>query len=146
MPYYSDDKIHYTLGFLFDEAKRYVVLVYKLRGYRTERWNGLGGHIEASDPSDRDAMARECHEESGVVVPAESWQAFARIVTPKAQVHVFYAVTDDAWKADTRTDERIGIHLIESLTDTMDDTPALIQLAFLHIKCGAVTLIHIPPK
>ena len=57
----------YVVGFCFDPSLHHVVLVRKNRPeWQKGRLNGVGGHIEESDPDAKYAMDREFGEETGV--------------------------------------------------------------------------------
>ena len=55
-----------------------VLLGLKKAGFGAGKWVGLGGHIEEGEKPEA-AAVREVHEESGLVVPADSLQHLARI-------------------------------------------------------------------
>jgi len=54
---------HFTASALLVDPERAQVLL--VMHPRIKRWLQMGGHIEALDPSFREAAARECREESG---------------------------------------------------------------------------------
>ena len=55
-----------------------VLLGLKKSGFGAGKWVGLGGHVEEGEKPEA-AAVREVHEESGLVVPADSLQHAASI-------------------------------------------------------------------
>lgn len=72
-------------------------------------------------------MQREFWEETGVVIPADKWQAFAALHGPGWYVRVFRVFTDDVFKARTMTDELVMLSPVENIYDL----PLLTNLAYL---------------
>jgi 8-oxo-dGTP diphosphatase len=56
-----------------------VLLGHKKTGFGAGKWVGLGGHIEDGEKPEM-AAVREVHEESGLVVPADSLHHMASIM------------------------------------------------------------------
>lgn len=78
---------HYSCGFMFravtssgpTKERILVALVTKAKPeWQRGKLNGVGGHIELSDPSADFAMAREFEEETGVRTKASDWRFFAK--------------------------------------------------------------------
>lgn len=99
----------YVEGLLFSPCHSIVVLVRKaddckipvLRG----KWVGVGGAIEPGESPGR-AMARECFEETGLLVPISDWTPTVVLDLPEARVRFFSAVSD-RWN-EVRTAESKG--------------------------------------
>jgi 8-oxo-dGTP pyrophosphatase MutT (NUDIX family) len=62
----------WCLGFVFSTDLQHVVLLKKGKSLHVGLWNGLGGAIEPGE-SVRDAMVRECQEESGLDLDSSRW-------------------------------------------------------------------------
>jgi len=104
----------YVVGLLFHgpDDDRSLIMVHKMRGpsFNIDRLNGVGGKVENGE-FPMDAMVREFHEETGVLVPAASWSWFLTLnvsgATPESTV-VFYRSfihAEPSWR--TAEDERI---------------------------------------
>ena len=77
--------VTYVLGFCRDPDTGRVALIRKRRpDWQTGRLNGVGGHMEETDPSAEDAMEREFFEETGVCVPAKKWRLYCELSGPPA--------------------------------------------------------------
>lgn len=65
---------HYCLGFVFDADQSHVLLLKKRSTdrFNANRWNGVGGHIEAGERPE-EAMSRECAEEVGLAISDANW-------------------------------------------------------------------------
>jgi 8-oxo-dGTP pyrophosphatase MutT (NUDIX family) len=106
----------YTLGFAFDNAATQVVLIEKKRPkWQLGKLNGVGGHLEEDDKSLAVGMQREFWEETGVVVPAEKWQAFAALQGKGWHVRCFRVFDDAVLQCLTKTDEPVMLMPVESL-------------------------------
>lgn len=80
---------NYVVGFAFD-AYDAVALIHKQKpAWQKDRWNGVGGKVEDSDPTIQFAMSREFHEETGQGIVAESWRHVGRILEPDCTVQIF---------------------------------------------------------
>lgn len=72
----------YVSGFLFSPCGQHVALIQKLNPkWQRGLLNGIGGKIEPGE-TPHDAMAREFHEEAGLVTRPENWTCFARLHRP----------------------------------------------------------------
>lgn len=69
------DKITYVVGFAFSEERSRVVLIRKTKPkWQAGYLNGVGGKVEPTDSSAHAAMAREFHEETGVLTEPDAWK------------------------------------------------------------------------
>lgn len=97
----------YVAGFLFDPTFRYVAMVLKKRpAWQADKWNAVGGHVEDGEPAGA-AMAREFHEEAGIL--HYRWQHFATIVADGAgaQLNAYFAVGAEDEYIRSNTDEQV---------------------------------------
>lgn len=105
------------MGFLLDEDQpTRVVLIRKNRPeWQKGKLNGVGGKVEATDISPRQAMAREFREETGVLVT--SWDHFADLTWEEGIVHFFraFASRDVLDSVRTTTDETVERHYVWTL-------------------------------
>src|SRR3989304_3140641 len=102
--------VNYVAGFLFNDQKTRVVLITKNRpDYLAGMLNGVGGKVEYGE-SLFEAMTREFHEETGLVV--YDWNIYASIDDPNYTVHFFHKTVCDSVldEAQTMTDEHIGVY------------------------------------
>lgn len=103
----------YVLGFAFDPAFKYVVLIEKLNPkWQRGLHNGVGGHVEDGE-NYQQAMEREFREETGITIPASAWQAYATLNSRDWTVRVFYALSDDVVHCHTTTAEKVAVLPVE---------------------------------
>lgn len=119
---------HYCLGFVFNRDPTSVLMIKKKRSLYTGRWNGVGGEIEHGETPTQ-AMRRECNEESGLDIQAWFHVAELKSFDGSWRVEVLSSVTDHLHKVETKTDEGIGIFLVEGLCDRDDFAPHVLALA-----------------
>ena len=102
----------YVTGFLFSQDASHVVLIEKINPqWQCGFLNGIGGKIEANEPS-VDAMVREFVEETGVITHKADWTCFAKVYRPSCyDVDMYFAHSDCAFNA--RTIEQEQVHVIK---------------------------------
>lgn len=98
-----------TVGFVFDAKLDHVLLVHKQKpAFQVGFLNGMGGKVEVGETAVA-CMARECAEETALIIPEENWLECAVItdttgLNPGAEIYVFAATyqgpTTDAYKND----------------------------------------------
>ncbi len=104
------NKQEYSIGFMFTENMRQVLLILKNHGPKCVigRWNGIGGHIEAETPIQ--CQVREFEEETGVKTAEYNWSLFTRLEGNDFIVHCFWGRnTEIVLNARTMTDEQVAI-------------------------------------
>lgn len=117
--------VRYVVGLVFSEDSERVLLIHKAPDCPVESlrntWNGIGGKQER-DKFPKQAMRRECREESGLHIAR--WQ-LVDVITDNTtyRVHVFMA-TAKLEDARTLTKEEVGVFTVE-LARTMDLAPGL---------------------
>lgn len=133
------DLIGYVVGFAFAFDRGAVVLVRKARpAWQSGLYNGVGGHIDAGETPGA-AMARECREESGLIIG--DWQEFCQLSGPGARVHFFRTFTDRVNGAKTMTDEPVMLASPNSLPPQV--LPCLRWLIPLALNDGIVTPVKV---
>jgi len=135
--------IDYVVGFLFDHARRVVVLLEKQKPlWQKGLLNGVGGKIE-DGKTPYQAMHREFEEETGCVLGAHDeatdWEEFCELrayngaPSLRCTVHFFRAFAPDEvlWGCRTTTLEKVGVYELRRLGDktTMANLPWLIPMA-----------------
>jgi len=140
----------YVVGFLFDSARRQVVLIEKKRpAWQTGKWNGVGGKVEAPELPP-EAMRREFDEETGVDMYG-SWECFATLETKGGVIYFFRGFSDKAFDVASRTDEEVSIWAVDQVTDPffardfLANTPWLVSMA-LSIDADAASYFIIQEK
>ena len=134
-------KTHYTLGFLFSNDFKKVVLIKKKRPtWQAGRLNGVGGHMEEGERPEF-CMYREFHEEIWYnYLSAPTWKEYARLDAEDFVVDCF-ATTGQVDACNARTDEEIVIidtELIHSMRiyDMVENVPWLVSMAIDFLKDG----------
>lgn len=104
----------YVVGFLFDQEKRWVVLVHKEKPvWQKGKWNGVGGKVEKGETFVQ-AMTREFREEAGLTVLG--WEAFAHHYGDDFEIQFFFAFgAAHAARTQPGEVERIGLHPVSDL-------------------------------
>lgn len=110
----SDKLIVYSIGFLFDEKIKRIVLIKKNKPlWQKGLWNGIGGKMEPNE-SPEDCMVREFEEETGVLI--EDWDHFALLYRDNDfELFCFRAFSNKLWKCRSVTAEKLVILDIKHL-------------------------------
>jgi len=109
--------MNYVLGFVFD-IKRcgYVLLIQKDKpDWQKGKWNGIGGKREEGEGV-KDAMSRECQEETGMIILPEDWRWMLQIQGRLYTLNVLtsrFAIN----RAEQRESEELGIFYWCALPD-----------------------------
>ena len=74
------------------------------------------------------AQEREFLEETGVLIPQESWQKFATLNGPDYTVRCFRAFTDSIFDCITRTDEQV---MVRPVSEAIRDLDLITNLGYL---------------
>ena len=77
----------YSLGFIIDKARNFVLLQESAHSWMNKKWNGIGGHIEENE-SPLQAMQREATEEINMV-KGSYWQHRITYLCPGGTVFIF---------------------------------------------------------
>lgn len=78
----------YVAGFLFVGSE--VLLIKKAKpAWQKGRYNGVGGKVEEGE-NIYDAMRREFHEETSIVIPNAAWLHDVLLYGPNWEVHFFH--------------------------------------------------------
>lgn len=99
----------YAVGFAFSADRKFVALIEKQRPkWQAGKLNGIGGHMEEGEAF-AVTQQREFWEETGVVIPANAWRAFASLIGIDWHVRCFVAYTDEIFNVRSMTDEPIRV-------------------------------------
>ena len=121
----------YVVGFLFDQARKRVVLIRKNQpAWQRGKLNGVGGKIESGETPAR-AMRREFQEETGVDIV--DWARFSKLTGSGFELHCFYAIAtaEDFASVKSMTDEPVLIFDVEEVGElrTIPNLQWLIPMA-----------------
>jgi 8-oxo-dGTP diphosphatase/2-hydroxy-dATP diphosphatase len=81
----------YTLVFIFNKLLDEVLLIYKLKGFSINKWNGVGGKIEEGETA-LDGAIREVKEETGADVTNKIKFLCKEIFWTGKELNVFTAI------------------------------------------------------
>lgn len=122
----------YVLGFAFNSAKNYVVLIKKNKPkWQKGCFNGVGGKIEG-DEIPAEAMVREFKEETGLETTMFQWIYLGTMGNSQWICHLFTSHGDGLMKVETTTDEEVSVFPVEEVLNgdyrTISNIPFLIEL------------------
>ena len=137
----------YCLGYAFDEAYRYVVLLQKQWPEELKNnWTGVGGRVEENE-SYLSAMVREFYEETGVESDVNDWKFLADVYCHRGGdsryfpdeaglIGCYYTNKLDIEQARTVTDEPVEVYPVDRVLahdfKMTRLTPLLVGLACNH--------------
>jgi 8-oxo-dGTP pyrophosphatase MutT (NUDIX family) len=101
--------MNYVVALLFTESRREMVLIRKEKSPVPEhvgKLNGPGGKMEPGE-TPKMAVAREVWEETGVDMPADSYEDVCTLSGPDWVVHFLTLTTSWASQARTREKEEV---------------------------------------
>jgi 8-oxo-dGTP diphosphatase len=135
----TNNKQQYVLGFMFNEDKSKVALIFKTKPEnQVGLMNGIGGKIENNE-TPYQAMVREFREETGYDTSSLSWELYSKLDGERFEVFV-YTVVGDLTKLKTTTEEKIIIVEVKDIHTfqykLLTNVPWLIEMAidFLNNK------------
>lgn len=103
----------YVLGFAFDDLDRVALIQKERPAWQAGKLNGVGGRIEGREEV-LDAMVREFHEETGVVLP--NWDVVGVMRGADWHVTVLTATSPEVRDVSTVTDEVVMLYVPGSLS------------------------------
>lgn len=84
----------FSLGFIFDQELRNVLLIHKNRpAWQAGKINGIGGKVEPGEDG-LACIVRETEEECGIKTAPRKWHQVAMMKGPEWQIDVFYYIYD----------------------------------------------------
>lgn len=101
--------IRYVLGFAFDMNGRLALIKKQRPDYQKDKWNGVGGKLEATDHSTAHAMSREFAEETGVSIPAPAWRKVGVMGSGQWECDIFTCQIPEVQNVRTVTDEEVRL-------------------------------------
>jgi 8-oxo-dGTP pyrophosphatase MutT (NUDIX family) len=111
--------VEYTVGFMFSEDEREVILLQKKKKKGLEflagKWNGVGGTVE-KDELPAVCMAREFEEEAGIKTAPEDWKLFAIIAGPEYNVNFYLTHYHDLYQYIQRESEKVSVFSVKQDT------------------------------
>lgn len=121
----------YTLGIVFDQTLRNVLLMHKTKpDYQAGKLNALGGKIEEGE-TQAECVSREVLEESGLKIVPEAWIFIGHVQTKDWVMDVFtHAYSGPMSDAKSLEQERIEWIPVDQLPpNTIASLPWMILLA-----------------
>ena len=117
---------------MLDPTLSKVVLIRKQKPeWQQGLLNGVGGKVGDTIPGEtaEQAIHREFKEEAGV--DGLTWQKFMHLETPRSDI-TFFRTVGNVYRAQTQTEEDIGVFDIHEVMDRCDTIPNIrwcIQMA-----------------
>jgi 8-oxo-dGTP diphosphatase len=119
----------YVLGFAFNKDMTHVALIKKTKpAWQAGLLNGIGGKIEEGEEI-ADALVREFQEECGIVSKTYQWREVLTMGSENWTVYVYYSNDLDIAKAETLTEEEIGIYDVNTIL--LDRTRSISNLPWI---------------
>lgn len=98
----------YVVGLAFNEIGTELLLIEKKRPQWQEGLlNGVGGKVETTDASFKDAMIREFEEEACITIT--DWREVATNLEQHYELVFFTTFTNEIYNAKSMTDEQLQI-------------------------------------
>ncbi len=124
---------YYVCGFMFNENMTQVALIRKIKpDWMKGKLNGIGGKIEDGE-TEKEAMAREFQEETGVTTLSEEWIKFATLESNSSFVNFFYTCSVELYEVRTVEEEIVDYFYISNLMreihEALPNVLWLIQMA-----------------
>lgn len=125
-----------VVGYIIDSDRDRVLLIEKKHPkWQENKLNGIGGHIEKNELS-KEAMRRECKEETGIDIKEEDWHHICVMKGIDFYLHVYATWYNKLEDFKTMTDEKLKIVYIDDdlwFRDTIPNVKFLIQMAYEHM-------------
>lgn len=121
-----------------------VLVLLKLHGpaFLKGKYNFPGGKIEEGE-TPAQAASRELKEEAGVDIPAESLIFVShKVFGGDSELYTFCAVSNEALKAQTLTDERIELFYVDTLMGNVIRAPNQYCPDFLSLLAASIEAYH----
>jgi 8-oxo-dGTP diphosphatase len=131
----SDDRLPYQAyvnGFCINLTTQQVLCIEKQRPlFQKGKWNGIGGKIEPGE-NPKHAMAREFHEECGVLTDPTDWQHTLSLEGSDFVVHFYRRFVTDFPLVTQTTDERLGFMYLKDIMDSVNQpVPVLANMRWI---------------
>ena len=126
----------YTLGFIFTQDLKNVLLIHKVSpAWQAGKVNGIGGKVEKGE-TDIDCIVREVYEETALKIEKKEWIKIGKIKEADGQVVVFTSVyKGDKNDAVSNDKEVITWYSIDNIpTTVISNLRWLIPLSLDKIK------------
>lgn len=128
------NRVEMVCGFVFNSDYSKVMLIRKNRpSFLKGMLNGIGGKIEANETA-LNAMMRECHEETGLVINIQDWKLYLTITEAAYSLYWYVAVVSDDIlnQAKSMTDEYVDIFNTTYVTEDKDVQVAPNVVSFIN--------------
>lgn len=128
----EESKMQVVVGLVYDDKNRVLLIKKNRPDWQKGIYNGIGGKINENETS-REAMIRECKEESGLDI--DNWKIH-NFKTFENGIQLYYMkakVEEEILnKAESLTDEKIEIFDIDNLPTKIQ--PDIIEMIEICIK------------
>jgi 8-oxo-dGTP diphosphatase len=105
----------FTVGFLFDEDLKNVLLMHKDRpDWQVGKINGIGGKFDIGEES-LDCIVREVKEESDLDTDKDKWVFLGNMYTDMVHLDIYAYVYGDLSHAKTMTTEKVEAFPVSNL-------------------------------
>ena len=130
----------YVLGYAFSEDRSIVSLVEKLKGplCNLNKWNGIGGKVETCEEY-IDAMVREFHEETGILIGKDDWRFVGTSAGKDFFMEIFSTITplaDNYMPLQNDVGEPLKRHTVSAILENCYPYGENVQTIVQHILTG----------
>ena len=138
----------YVVGFVFSKDLNSVLLMHKNRpAWQNGLVNGLGGKVEEGEDTFI-TISREIEEESGLVIPKESWVKVGRVYSGSFTMDVFGHIYEGGINdAFTKEDQPIEWFKVNDLPrNTIENAHLLVHITLDKLKNNNFELFEVKYK
>lgn len=131
--------VHYVAGLMFDCYNNVALILKNKPAWQKDKYNAIGGKIESTDASPKEAMIREFLEETGFQTKESDWKSFLTLAGNEFQVEFFCSFQGAMPSLRTMESEPICILDRDRVTvdNSLSNLQWIIPMALTHNRDSA---------